>query len=323
MITTPDKALWQGRVDPADGTKGLRWHQQVACINPLEMPENLSQTPVILGFASDEGVKRNQGRPGAKAGPAAIRRALANLACSFDFNFYDAGDVVCVDTDLEQAQTELAEQIHRVLSAGGKPYILGGGHEVGWPSFWGAQRFIGSTGEDKTLGIVNLDAHFDLRRLSPAASSGTPFRQCNEYCQQAELPFHYLVLGLNPSSNTQALFEYAEAQEVKWITDTALQEWHWDKIGAVLEGFIRRLDCLYLTICLDVFSAGYAPGVSAPAALGLPPVLGIRLIHSIKQICEQHKVELLLGDIAELNPAYDRDAITAKLAARLLYEIVN
>ena len=37
-----------------------------------------TQTGVIVGFACDEGVRRNQGRVGAKLGPTALRQALAN-----------------------------------------------------------------------------------------------------------------------------------------------------------------------------------------------------------------------------------------------------
>ena len=64
---------WTGRIDPE--ADALRWHQ---CIQPLAA----DSTPgiALLGFACDEGVRRNQGRVGAAEGPVALRRALANVA---------------------------------------------------------------------------------------------------------------------------------------------------------------------------------------------------------------------------------------------------
>ena len=70
---------------------------------------------------------------------------------------------------------------------------------------------------------------------------------------------------------------------------------------------------LYLTIDLDVLPASVAPGVSAPAAFGVPlPV--------ISAVCRQVAAsgKLLHVDVAELNPALDLDNRTARLAARLV-----
>ena len=69
MRTDPD--IWQGRVDPE--ADALRWHQ---CIRPLSAARESGVA--LLGFACDEGVRRNHGRIGAAGGPQAIRRALAN-----------------------------------------------------------------------------------------------------------------------------------------------------------------------------------------------------------------------------------------------------
>ena len=65
--------LWHGRADP-DGESGRRWHE---IVRPFA--EHPQAQVVILGFASDEGVCRNHGRPGAVAGPAALRRAASTL----------------------------------------------------------------------------------------------------------------------------------------------------------------------------------------------------------------------------------------------------
>ena len=69
---TIDMGMWTGRVDAAEGDAARRWHQAV---QPLAA--GAAPGIAILGFARDEGVRRNQGRTGAVDGPLALRRALA------------------------------------------------------------------------------------------------------------------------------------------------------------------------------------------------------------------------------------------------------
>ena len=128
----PDMSVWTGRVDAADGPRALRWHQMVKPLSPDCQPGI-----VLIGFACDEGVRRNGGRVGAKDGPRAIRAALANLAWHQDRPVYDAGDVRCDDSDMEGAQSRLAEVVASAIVAGHRPLVLGGGHETAWGTFQG------------------------------------------------------------------------------------------------------------------------------------------------------------------------------------------
>ncbi|MGR5488749.1 arginase family protein, partial [Vibrio alfacsensis] len=82
--------------------------------------------------------------------------------------------------------------------------------------------------------------------------------------------------------------------------------------------FIASVDYLYLTIDLDVFNAALAPGVSAPAAIGL----SIEHFYPFFNAILQHNNKLLMADIAEENPTHDIDNRTAKLAARLCWQML-
>lgn len=55
--------LWQGRDDSAEAANALRLFQTVTR-SPTFSPEMYREKIALLGFACDEGVKRNQGRPG-------------------------------------------------------------------------------------------------------------------------------------------------------------------------------------------------------------------------------------------------------------------
>jgi len=85
-----------------------------------------------------------------------------------------------------------------------------------------------------------------------------------------------------------------------------------------LQAFMAACDHLYLTIDLDVLPAFEAPGVSAPAARGVPLGLIEPLIETVRD-----SGKLRLADIAELNPDYDIDHRTARAAARLVWTLTQ
>ena len=67
-------ALWQGRDDSAEAANALRLFQTIVRAERFE-PEMLAGDIALLGFACDEGVRRNKGRTGAERGPETLRRA--------------------------------------------------------------------------------------------------------------------------------------------------------------------------------------------------------------------------------------------------------
>ena len=78
--------LWIGRKDIEDGISGLRIHQII------EPYVGQFKSKVFLGFCSDEGVKRNKGRVGARNAPNEIRKSLSNLPVHFsNFNIFGGG----------------------------------------------------------------------------------------------------------------------------------------------------------------------------------------------------------------------------------------
>lgn len=305
---------WQGRCDNEDGAKGKRWHQAV-----ITNSDKLARAS-LLGFASDRGVMLNKGRPGAKQGPAALRKALANLAWHHqNTGINDRGDIL-VDDDLPAGQQAYAAALCQALQAGQFVLGLGGGHEIGWPGFLGCQQFIQHHSPGKSLGIINFDAHFDLRKPAPAASSGTPFLQAADYCQQQQLNFSYACLGVARSANTAILYERAKTLNVAYIEDLAFSN---KNAITLLDSFLQNQDYLYVTCCLDVFPAADAPGVSAPAALGISPQLVLQLIAQLGELCSKHQVNWLYADVAELSPPHDIDDRSARLAARIIDQFLH
>ncbi|TKG07575.1 formimidoylglutamase [Vibrio lentus] len=324
--------VWTGRNDLEDGALGTRVHHITKQVQNSDSSDELTDGAIALvGFASDAGVARNKGRVGARQAPNLIRQALANMAWHSDAHIADLGDIECHDGQLEVSQKQCASVIACALSTN-KVITLGGGHEVAWASFQGlAEHLHKAKRLDKAqpvhkpkIGIVNFDAHFDLREFESdivdvKPSSGTPFNQISDYCHKHQWPFHYACLGVSAASNTKALFNKADQLGVWYEHDRNMTQVNQVAQLVNLQKFIAECDYLYLTIDLDVFPAATAPGVSAPAARG---VSYEALAPFLEQIF-QHSEKLIIADIAEYNPNYDIDGQTARLAARLCWDIAS
>jgi len=57
--------------------------------------------------------------------------------------------------------------------------------------------------------------------------------------------------------------------------------------------------------------------------LGISPTLVINTLHFLAQHQNTYGYQWRLCDVAEMNPNYDIDSRTAKLAARLIFEAVD
>lgn len=310
----PDPGNWLGRIDSKHDTNSYRWHQVVQCIPIDHISE--SEVYALLGFECDEGVARNHGRIGAKGGPNHFRSAVGSLCWhGTESGFADVGNIKPVSNDLEKAQEELGKSVKNLLDHQKKPLIIGGGHETAFGHFLGVSSFLKESIPDAKLGILNIDAHFDLRPYHDGAHSGSPFLQALEHAFTLELDLEYFVHGINPQNNTQSLFETAEKWGVGFNTNQEVIKG--DKSAKKkLRRFVDSRTHIYLTICLDVFDTSIAPGVSAPAWHGIQLQHALDVIKLLKK-----SGKLVSMDICELNPVYDQENKTAKLTGMLVAEL--
>jgi formiminoglutamase len=318
-----DMNSWTGRIDAVDGSEGRRWHQVVRAID-----ENLPPGVALLGFACDAGVRRNHGRSGAIDGPQVLRRSLANLAWhgAADAALYDAGDASCFGEALDEAQARYADRLANLLRAGHFVIGLGGGHEISWASYQGIAQALKDDVRLVRLGIVNFDAHFDLRRpeIAGQGTSGTPFLQIAEARAAAGLPFDFLCLGISEAANTRALFERAASLGTRFVLDVDVETVAAEQ---AIRDFVAECDAIYCTFCLDVLPPAVAPAVSAPAGLGMTLQRAIGLLRLMHRACSDDnggRGKLVMADIAEYSPPHDTpDGRTGRTAARIVYELAS
>lgn len=308
-------SAWTGRVDGSQSNM-LRWHQLVKILDiSTDFSKEKRSGVAFMGFATDEGVRRNQGRIGAADGPQGIRAACSTLPYWGTTELWDTGDVLCPQGKLEQAQQELGAYVERLLHVGLFPILLGGGHEI----TYGHYRGIAAAYPDSQIGIINLDAHFDLRIPgTEGVNSGTGFYQVAQDCQAQNKTFHYMALGIQRHANIQTLFQEADRLGVQYVLDRDIESLEAASIAKRIADFAAQVDHLYLSVDLDVFSGAYAPGVSASSARGLVPGFIVDFIFD----CIRKTGKLVSLDIAEYNPQLDIDQRTAKLAASIIFDQV-
>lgn len=263
----------------------------------------------LVGFAVDQGVTRNGGRAGASAGPRALREQLQRMCPDAENRkrfvllleqTADLGDIQ-PSGDLEADQRALGEVVAAELLRGAFVIVLGGGHETTYG------HFLGYASAQRAVAIHNIDAHADVRPLRDGLGhSGSPFRQALSH--PSGLCKSYRVEGLQPSAVAESHLDYLAQRG-----------------GS--HGFRRRFDAdtLYdagydtlASFCLDAVDQAFAPGVSAPSCDGLWPAEWLRAAYRAGS-----SPSVTSADIVELNPSFDRDGQTARLAARTVWEILR
>ncbi|MFZ9301688.1 MAG: formimidoylglutamase [Chitinophagaceae bacterium] len=330
IIYTPGQIKnWAGRkTDPGLGIQ--YWYQAIELVDIVNFlneekitkknPIEKKPTIALIGYQCDEGIRRNLGRVGAVNGPRLVREKLAKVPLHFDNKrLVDLGDIACVNEDMETCQQAFSEIISQLITQNIFPIGIGGGHDIAYAHFMGIREATKHSSHRK-IGIINFDAHFDLRPIEDKPNSGTPFNQIIETLREQNESVDYFVIGIQRQSNTPALFETAKNEKVEFVysIDCEPSENDIKNIQVKLVPLINNNDHLYISIDLDGFSSAYAPGVSAPSSLGFSPTFVYKMLDFLFKT-----KKVVSFDIAELNPVVDQDDITANLAAKLVDYIAS
>lgn len=281
--------------------------------DPAGLEDATGPEAVLVGFPSDEGVRRNGGRPGASEAPAEIRRRLYGLTADprteggmerLLRRTLDAGDVR-VTGDVEADQEQLGEVVGRWLSEGAFVMVLGGGHETAFG------HFLGHVEAGLEPEILNWDAHPDVRPVGEGGShSGSPFRQA--FLHPSGACRGYTVAGLLPHAVSAAHLRFLEENgcEVVWRESV--------DASTPVELASGLADPALVSFDLDAVDQAWAPGVSAPAAGGLEPGVWLAAAEAAGRAGKVRSV-----DVVELNPRFDPDGRTARLAAVTVWRVLR
>jgi formiminoglutamase len=159
----------------------------------------------------------------------------------------------------------------------------------------------------------NLDAHYDVRADTPR-NSGTPYRQLLD--EGVLLPEQLCILGTQPFANSPV---YTATLDERGVRHVSLREARARGLLATARGMLADFagEAVFWGLDLDVVHAAEAPGVSAPNPLGMS---GAELC----ELCELAGAEprTRLVELSEVNPAFDLDQRTCRLAAVAIWHVL-
>ena len=250
------------------------------------------------------------GRRGARAGPTAIREALASVKshhveCGPVDGIGDLGDVrwPTDEVDLDDADVAAVQERTETVAAAvyegdALPVFLGGDNSLTVPN-------VGPLLESGRVGVVNFDAHLDVREPVDGPTSGTPYRQLLDRGLDA-----YAVVGARHFETSNSYVEGLQNEGGAIVTA--------EQLGTDRERALTRarralsgVDALYVSVDVDVLDATAAPGVSAPTPGGLT---SRELFRSLRELCADPRLVGL--EIVECAPPLDDGDRTARAAAR-------
>lgn len=152
------------------------------------------------------------------------------------------------------------------------PVSIGGDHSVSYPLCRGV--CLGNSA--KLFGVIYIDAHFDMRdfdkddEVGGVISSGNPFRRLIEDDKLMIEGKNVVAIGIHNSGSEiyKELESYAKARDVTILYDDEVKDI--DKIvRTALEVAGKGTDLIYFSTDIDGLNKEFAPGVSAPADVGL------------------------------------------------------
>lgn len=269
-----------------------RWAQ---CMKEPAAAQGATNSVSIRGYANDAGVAANLGRLGSAKGPAQFRKLFYRMVSTCDVTLVDMGDFVSGASTAQchkWVRENTPKENHSLVCS------VGGGHD------WAAVDF-----DVPDIQIIHIDTHLDVRPYAPTAlHSGMPFRYLIEqgasvWCMGAQEEYH------SPEQ-----WAYAQSNFKGLLSLDALEK----DFSHAIDHCFSAIDAqkpLGLSIDLDAFPQGVSPGVSAPSPRGIS-------VEHVTKIIDAVAKNLNIVGFYELNPTYDVDDQSARLAGYLMSRIL-
>ncbi len=256
--------------------------------------------PTLLGIPFDA---QSSYLRGAAEAPAKIREALACDASNqwtetgVDLGaagiYEDAGDLEFFEED---AVAAIEHGVDEIIRQGKRPVCLGGDHSITYPIVKAV------AGKYPGLTIFHFDAHPDLydefeeNRFSHAC----PFARIME----TGLAKRLVQVGIRTINRHQR--EQAQKFGVEIVEMSALPAYE----------TLKAAGPVYLTFDMDVLDPAFAPGISHREPGGMSVREAVAHLLAIEG-------EIVGADLVEFNPVRDVAGMTAKVAAKILKEILG
>jgi len=265
---------------------------------------------VLVGCPQDIGVKRNHGRIGARKSPNKIRQNLYKFVSNEKIEkakLFDLGNII-VQKTLEQTHEVQEMVVSQILKDGKTVLSLGGGNDISYPDC----KALSSL--NKEILALNIDSHFDVR-FNKSRNSGTSYFMLLE--EKTIKGKNFWELGIKNSSASTVHKKYLEDKKANIIfaEDIAVPNQVKTIITKVLKENSRKN--IFWGFDMDSVKASDAPGVSAPSPFGFSSEDAIQFA-----ILAGKSKQTKVFEITEVNPYYDIDNRTSRLAALMIWYFI-
>lgn len=219
--------------------------------------------------------------------------------------------------------TELAEVVHREISENRFPLIVGGDHSMAIGTLAG----LAQTGP---YGVIWVDAHADLNTSETSPSGNIHGMPLAAAMGMGDVRLTE-VGGRDPKLSPEHLVYIAlrdidegEMNEINrlGIKVITVEEVRTRGVDVIMQEALRylreRVDRFYISFDMDSLDASLVPGTGTPVDGGLTEVEAKAILKEAMQA-----EDLIAVELVELNPALDRDDVTAQLAYRLCETIIK
>lgn len=249
-------------------------------------------------------------------GPKVVREALRRFSVYdletgldlSDLKIRDCGDVSLRTRTPEVAFHPLRDAVRDAAGAE-LTVIVGGNNAVTRPGLHGLGADL------SRIGLLTLDAHFDLRDTDGGLNNGNPVRALID----DGLPGRNIIqIGLAPFANTKRMHEFARTQGIEAHTISDCFERGIVKLAEkALTRLARACDTIYVDFDIDVIDRAQCPGAPGARPGGLP----VRdFFAAARAIAAHPKVRAV--DLTEFDPSLDSSDVAALTAGRWVCEIL-
>ncbi|MBF9002800.1 agmatinase [Vibrio nitrifigilis] len=271
-------------------------------------PIDVDADVVVLGVPLD---MATSGRPGARMGPDAIRRASVNLAWEakkfpWDFKLFerikvvDSGDLVFDCGDAEDFTYRLEAATGEILKSGKMMLALGGDHFITLPILRAYAKHFGE------MALIHFDAHTDTYPNGSAYDHGTMFYHAPK--EGLINDRHSIQIGIRTEYKVEThAYNVINAMEANDLTP--------EEIVAQIKAVVGERPA-YFTFDIDCLDPAFAPGTGTPVIGGMTTDKVLKIIRGL------HDINLVGMDVVEVSPPYDNSDVTALAGATVALELL-
>jgi agmatinase len=246
-------------------------------------------------------------RPGSRLAPFKLRQYFYTAPYPGGIELADYGDVDVVVGNHEESWRRSVESIGVALNNSAETLVLGGDSTTSYCAFKALRNHVA----EKILYIV-FDAHPDVRKVSEGLTSGQVVRWVRDFDKDAQI----IIIGVRRNSNAPYLFAEAKNLDVKLYTTEEVDRVGFGSILSELRA-IGSESTVHVSVNMDVFDPGFAPGVNSPSPGGFYPR---EMLHFIDRLTRRLRPKVF--DLVEMTPSYDHGDITAMLGSSVLLSSV-